>query len=186
MCSLPDGGAGHSAERFGGKHQLWQSCTWDQLSQVRRNIKSPAVLCLSVKVHIQFDTLSLQVCLQYQSEGGDADFNQSGAGVPFPAAGPTDYPITIRCSALTCNYVLFFICFLQHLHVSVDIIEINILSLSSSQLLKNWAPVFKNYVKRAQDHLDCLSAFEEHFLEQESHWAAMVKVGSYYVHSLIC
>lgn len=46
----------------------------------------------------------------------------------------------------------------------------------SSQLLKKWAPVFKNYVKRAQDHLDCLSAFEEHFLEQESHWAAMVKV----------
>uniref|UniRef100_A0A673BD99 W2 domain-containing protein n=1 Tax=Sphaeramia orbicularis TaxID=375764 RepID=A0A673BD99_9TELE len=43
-------------------------------------------------------------------------------------------------------------------------------------LLKKWAPVFKNYVKRAQDHLDCLCAFEEHFLEQESHWAAMVKV----------
>ncbi|KAM9719919.1 translation initiation factor eIF2B subunit epsilon [Menidia menidia] len=43
-------------------------------------------------------------------------------------------------------------------------------------LLKKWAPVFKNYVKRAQDHLDCLSAFEEHFLEQQSHWAAMVKV----------
>ncbi|KAJ0058936.1 hypothetical protein NL108_003262, partial [Boleophthalmus pectinirostris] len=43
-------------------------------------------------------------------------------------------------------------------------------------LLKKWAPVFKNYVKRAQDHLDCLSAFEEHFLEAESHWAAMVKV----------
>ncbi|XP_035490689.1 translation initiation factor eIF-2B subunit epsilon [Scophthalmus maximus] len=43
-------------------------------------------------------------------------------------------------------------------------------------LLKKWSPVFKNYVKRAQDHLDCLSAFEEHFLEQESHWAAMVKV----------
>uniref|UniRef100_A0AAQ5ZU34 Translation initiation factor eIF2B subunit epsilon n=1 Tax=Amphiprion ocellaris TaxID=80972 RepID=A0AAQ5ZU34_AMPOC len=43
-------------------------------------------------------------------------------------------------------------------------------------LLKKWAPVFKNYVKRAQDHLDCLSAFEEHFLEQENHWAAMVKV----------
>ena len=51
-----------------------------------------------------------------------------------------------------------------------------LLCLSSSQLLKKWAPVFKNYVKRAQDHLDCLSAFEEHFLEQESHWAAMVKV----------
>ncbi|XP_056148845.1 translation initiation factor eIF-2B subunit epsilon isoform X2 [Lampris incognitus] len=43
-------------------------------------------------------------------------------------------------------------------------------------LLKKWAPVFKNYVKRAQDHLDCLSAFEEYFLEQESHWGAMVKV----------
>uniref|UniRef100_A0AAQ6ILK8 Translation initiation factor eIF2B subunit epsilon n=1 Tax=Anabas testudineus TaxID=64144 RepID=A0AAQ6ILK8_ANATE len=43
-------------------------------------------------------------------------------------------------------------------------------------LLKKWAPVFKNYVKRARDQLDCLSAFEEHFLEQESHWAAMVKV----------
>ncbi|RVE61635.1 hypothetical protein OJAV_G00172400 [Oryzias javanicus] len=43
-------------------------------------------------------------------------------------------------------------------------------------LLKKWSPVFKNYVKRAQDHLDCLAAFEEHFLEQESHWAAMVKV----------
>uniref|UniRef100_A0A672HWR8 Translation initiation factor eIF2B subunit epsilon n=1 Tax=Salarias fasciatus TaxID=181472 RepID=A0A672HWR8_SALFA len=43
-------------------------------------------------------------------------------------------------------------------------------------LLKKWAPVFKNYVKRAQDHMDCLSAFEEHFLEHESHWAAMVKV----------
>uniref|UniRef100_A0A665X9Q4 Translation initiation factor eIF2B subunit epsilon n=1 Tax=Echeneis naucrates TaxID=173247 RepID=A0A665X9Q4_ECHNA len=43
-------------------------------------------------------------------------------------------------------------------------------------LLKKWSPVFKNYVKRAQDHLDCLSAFEEHFLEQENHWAAMVKV----------
>uniref|UniRef100_A0A8C5NC80 Translation initiation factor eIF2B subunit epsilon n=1 Tax=Gouania willdenowi TaxID=441366 RepID=A0A8C5NC80_GOUWI len=42
-------------------------------------------------------------------------------------------------------------------------------------LLKIWSPVFKNYVKRAQDQLDCLSAFEEHFLEQENHWAAMVK-----------
>lgn len=36
--------------------------------------------------------------------------------------------------------------------------------------------MFKNYVKRAQDHLDCLSAFEEHFLEQETHWAAMGQV----------
>lgn len=36
--------------------------------------------------------------------------------------------------------------------------------------------MFKNYVKRPQDHRDCLSAFEEHFLDQESHWPAMVKV----------
>ncbi|XP_061653733.1 translation initiation factor eIF-2B subunit epsilon [Phyllopteryx taeniolatus] len=43
-------------------------------------------------------------------------------------------------------------------------------------LLEKWAPVFKNYVKRSQDQLDCLSAFEEHFLEQDSHWAAMCKI----------
>ncbi|XP_076018430.1 translation initiation factor eIF2B subunit epsilon [Genypterus blacodes] len=43
-------------------------------------------------------------------------------------------------------------------------------------LLKKWAPVFKNYVKKAQDHLDCLAAFEEHFLEHDSHWAALGKV----------
>ncbi|KAG9343422.1 hypothetical protein JZ751_013586 [Albula glossodonta] len=43
-------------------------------------------------------------------------------------------------------------------------------------LLKKWAPVFKNYVKRAQDHLDCLAAMEEFFLEHEAYWPAMVKV----------
>uniref|UniRef100_A0A8C5C4V2 Translation initiation factor eIF2B subunit epsilon n=1 Tax=Gadus morhua TaxID=8049 RepID=A0A8C5C4V2_GADMO len=43
-------------------------------------------------------------------------------------------------------------------------------------LIERWAPLFKNYVKKAQDHLDCLSAFEEHFLEQEKHWPAMIKV----------
>ncbi|KAG7456943.1 hypothetical protein MATL_G00241280 [Megalops atlanticus] len=43
-------------------------------------------------------------------------------------------------------------------------------------LLKKWAPVFKNYVKRAQDHLDCLAAMEEFFLEHEAYWGAMVKV----------
>lgn len=50
------------------------------------------------------------------------------------------------------------------------------MSLSYHQLLKKWAPVFKNYVKRAQDHLDCLSALEEHFLEHDTHWGAMVQV----------
>lgn len=44
------------------------------------------------------------------------------------------------------------------------------------QLLKKWSPVFKNYVKRAQDYLECLCAFEEFFLEQENYWAAMAKV----------
>ena len=44
------------------------------------------------------------------------------------------------------------------------------------QLIERWALLFKNYVKKAQDHLDCLSAFEEHFLEQEKHWPAMIKV----------
>lgn len=67
--------------------------------------------------------------------------------------------------------------FLWHIHVREhDRNESSL--LSSSQLLKKWAPVFKNYVKRAQDHLDCLSAFEEHFLEQDTHWAAMVKVSN--------
>uniref|UniRef100_A0A672KM17 Translation initiation factor eIF2B subunit epsilon n=1 Tax=Sinocyclocheilus grahami TaxID=75366 RepID=A0A672KM17_SINGR len=46
----------------------------------------------------------------------------------------------------------------------------------SSQLLKKWAPVFKNYVKRPQDQLDCLASMEEVFLERETHWAALVKV----------
>uniref|UniRef100_A0A673LPX4 Translation initiation factor eIF2B subunit epsilon n=1 Tax=Sinocyclocheilus rhinocerous TaxID=307959 RepID=A0A673LPX4_9TELE len=43
-------------------------------------------------------------------------------------------------------------------------------------LLKKWAPVFKNYVKRPQDQLDCLASMEEVFLERETHWAALVKV----------
>uniref|UniRef100_A0A8C1JM93 Translation initiation factor eIF2B subunit epsilon n=1 Tax=Cyprinus carpio TaxID=7962 RepID=A0A8C1JM93_CYPCA len=43
-------------------------------------------------------------------------------------------------------------------------------------LLKKWAPVFKNYVKRPQDQMDCLASMEEVFLERETHWAALVKV----------
>ncbi|KAG2462342.1 translation initiation factor eIF-2B subunit epsilon [Polypterus senegalus] len=56
-------------------------------------------------------------------------------------------------------------------------------SLSAAQyssliipLLKRWTPVFKNYIRRAQDHLDCLAAIEEFFLEHDSLWTAMVKV----------
>ncbi|XP_076828481.1 translation initiation factor eIF2B subunit epsilon [Brachyhypopomus gauderio] len=43
-------------------------------------------------------------------------------------------------------------------------------------LLKEWAPVLKNYVKRVRDHADCLASLEEFFLEHESHWPALVKV----------
>ncbi|XP_030630137.1 translation initiation factor eIF2B subunit epsilon [Chanos chanos] len=43
-------------------------------------------------------------------------------------------------------------------------------------LLKKWAPVFKNYVKRPQDHMDCLASLEEFFLDHEAHWGALVKV----------
>ncbi|MCI4376924.1 hypothetical protein PGIGA_G00197380 [Pangasianodon gigas] len=43
-------------------------------------------------------------------------------------------------------------------------------------LLKKWAPVFKNYVKRAQDHTHCLSTLEEVFMEHETYWPALAKV----------
>ncbi|KAG8444993.1 hypothetical protein GDO86_009948 [Hymenochirus boettgeri] len=43
-------------------------------------------------------------------------------------------------------------------------------------LLKRWTPVFKNYIKRASDHLCCLSAIEEFFLENDNLWAATAKV----------
>uniref|UniRef100_A0AAY5EKI3 Translation initiation factor eIF2B subunit epsilon n=1 Tax=Electrophorus electricus TaxID=8005 RepID=A0AAY5EKI3_ELEEL len=46
-------------------------------------------------------------------------------------------------------------------------------------LLKTWAPVFKNYVKRVQDHADCLASLEEVFLEHESHWPALVLMCMY-------
>ncbi|XP_067850988.1 translation initiation factor eIF-2B subunit epsilon [Heptranchias perlo] len=42
-------------------------------------------------------------------------------------------------------------------------------------LLKNWAQVFKNYIKRAVDHQNCLAAVEEFFTEHEVLWSAMVK-----------
>ncbi|XP_006002414.1 translation initiation factor eIF-2B subunit epsilon [Latimeria chalumnae] len=43
-------------------------------------------------------------------------------------------------------------------------------------LLKKWSPVFKNYIKRASDHLDSLAAMEEFFLEHKPLWSAAVKV----------
>uniref|UniRef100_A0A8D0L9F8 Translation initiation factor eIF2B subunit epsilon n=1 Tax=Sphenodon punctatus TaxID=8508 RepID=A0A8D0L9F8_SPHPU len=43
-------------------------------------------------------------------------------------------------------------------------------------LLKNWTPVFKNYIKRASDHLDALYAIEEFFLEHEKLCTSLAKV----------
>ncbi|XP_055579715.1 translation initiation factor eIF-2B subunit epsilon [Falco cherrug] len=43
-------------------------------------------------------------------------------------------------------------------------------------LLKNWTPLFKNYIKRASDHLNALFAIEEFFLEHESLCTSIAKV----------
>ncbi|XP_030430858.1 translation initiation factor eIF-2B subunit epsilon [Gopherus evgoodei] len=43
-------------------------------------------------------------------------------------------------------------------------------------LLKKWSPVFKNYIKRASDHLDALSAIEEFFLEHDGLHTSIAKV----------
>lgn len=46
----------------------------------------------------------------------------------------------------------------------------------SLQLLKNWTPLFKNYIKRASDHLNALFAIEEFFLEHDSLCTSIAKV----------
>ncbi|XP_050002384.1 translation initiation factor eIF2B subunit epsilon [Alexandromys fortis] len=43
-------------------------------------------------------------------------------------------------------------------------------------LLKAWSPVFKNYIKRAADHLEALAAIEDFFLEHEALVTSMAKV----------
>ncbi|KAK2538417.1 Eif2b5 [Columba guinea] len=43
-------------------------------------------------------------------------------------------------------------------------------------LLKNWTPLFKNYIKRASDHLNALFAIEEFFLEHDSLCTSIAKV----------
>ncbi|KAM4694935.1 translation initiation factor eIF2B subunit epsilon [Discoglossus pictus] len=70
-----------------------------------------------------------------------------------------------------CTVVLEFP--LQHLDGALDV---NPYCSSLLPLLKRWAPVFKNYIKRATDHLCCLGAVEEFFLDHESLWAAVAKV----------
>uniref|UniRef100_UPI00398F3B9A translation initiation factor eIF2B subunit epsilon n=1 Tax=Pristiophorus japonicus TaxID=55135 RepID=UPI00398F3B9A len=43
-------------------------------------------------------------------------------------------------------------------------------------LLKKWAQVLKNYIKRSVDHQNCLAAVEEFFTEHEVLWRVLVKV----------
>ncbi|KAB0391125.1 hypothetical protein E2I00_002189, partial [Balaenoptera physalus] len=45
-----------------------------------------------------------------------------------------------------------------------------------SHLLKTWSPVFRNYIKRAADHLEALAAIEDFFLEHEALSTSMAKV----------
>ncbi|XP_030071650.1 translation initiation factor eIF2B subunit epsilon [Microcaecilia unicolor] len=52
----------------------------------------------------------------------------------------------------------------------------NLYSTALVPLLRKWAPLFKNYIKRASDHLDFLWAIEDFFLEHETLWAAIAKV----------
>ncbi|XP_076973838.1 translation initiation factor eIF2B subunit epsilon [Tamandua tetradactyla] len=43
-------------------------------------------------------------------------------------------------------------------------------------LLKAWSPVFRNYIKRAADHLETLAAIEDFFLDHEVLGSSMAKV----------
>lgn len=43
-------------------------------------------------------------------------------------------------------------------------------------LLKAWSPVFRNYIKRAADHLEALAAIEDFFLEHETLVPSLAKV----------
>uniref|UniRef100_A0A8C5M6L4 Translation initiation factor eIF2B subunit epsilon n=1 Tax=Leptobrachium leishanense TaxID=445787 RepID=A0A8C5M6L4_9ANUR len=70
-----------------------------------------------------------------------------------------------------CKVILEFP--LQHQNVEIDV---NPYCIALLPLLKRWTPVFKNYIKRASDHLCFLEAVEEFFLEHEALWAAAAKV----------
>ncbi|OCT78464.1 translation initiation factor eIF-2B subunit epsilon [Xenopus laevis] len=70
-----------------------------------------------------------------------------------------------------CKVVLEF-----PLHQLDGTLDVNLYCSTLIPLLKRWTPLFKNYVKRASDHLCCLGAMEEFFLENETLWAAIAKV----------
>lgn len=55
-CSVPGGGFGDSAERVGGKHQLWPPCAWNQLPQVKIFFK--VGFSSQPDFYFEYDTLS--------------------------------------------------------------------------------------------------------------------------------
>ncbi|KAG9493852.1 hypothetical protein GDO78_001625 [Eleutherodactylus coqui] len=82
------------------------------------------------------------------------------------------YNITlVEVMEVLCKVVLEFP--LQQLN---GVLDVNPYCSVVLPLLKRWTPVFKNYIKRASDHLCCLGAMEEFFLEHEPLWAATAKV----------
>ncbi|XP_066459156.1 translation initiation factor eIF2B subunit epsilon isoform X2 [Eleutherodactylus coqui] len=82
------------------------------------------------------------------------------------------YNITlVEVMEVLCKVVLEFP--LQQLN---GVLDVNPYCSVVLPLLKRWTPVFKNYIKRASDHLCCLGAMEEFFLEHEPLWAATAKL----------
>ncbi|KAG8581711.1 hypothetical protein GDO81_007775 [Engystomops pustulosus] len=77
----------------------------------------------------------------------------------------------VEVMQILCKVVLDFP--LQQLN---GVLDVNPYCNALLPLLKRWTPVFKNYVKRASDHLCCLGAMEEFFLDHEPLWAAIAKV----------
>lgn len=62
------------------------------------------------------------------------------------------------------------------LSANIHLIAQELFCAFSLQLLKNWTPLFKNYIKRASDHLNALFAIEEFFLEHDSLCTSIAKV----------
>ncbi|KAM8954267.1 translation initiation factor eIF2B subunit epsilon [Pelodytes ibericus] len=82
------------------------------------------------------------------------------------------YNITlVEVMQILCKVVLEFP--LQQLNGAIDV---NPYCTALLPLLKRWTPVLKNYIKRASDHLCCLGAIEEFFLDHDPLWAAVAKV----------
>ncbi|XP_067898859.1 translation initiation factor eIF-2B subunit epsilon [Heterodontus francisci] len=81
------------------------------------------------------------------------------------------YNITIKDVMQITTQVILEIPLQQH----GDKASANQYSNTLIPLLKKWAQVFRNYIKRAVDHQNCLVAIEEFFAEHEMLWPALVK-----------